>query len=121
MPMTPMIQLFGKVSGQVGSTWNFGGSARAGRSSAAATRPVIAILRPMRGISASHLAYVNVFAVRRPDRLPRWRLTVLVARWQLTTRMRLRDDATLQIASMLAAAANSESSPSDDLSDGRLS
>jgi hypothetical protein len=63
----------------------------------------------MRGISASHLAYVNVFAVRRPDRLPEWRLTVLVARWQLIARMRrLRDDATLQIASMLAAAANSE-------------
>ena len=108
-PIVPMIQLLGSGSGQVGSTWNFGGSARAGRSSAAATRPVIAILRPMRGISASHLAYVNVFAVRRPDRLPEWRLTVLVARWQLIARMRrLRDDATLQIASMLAAAANSE-------------
>src|SRR5213075_793055 len=77
-PIVPMIQLLGSGSGQVGSTWNFGGSARAGRSSAAATRPVIAILRPMRGISASHLAYVNVFAVRRPDRLPGWRLTVLV-------------------------------------------
>ena len=31
-----------------------------------------------------------------PDRLPGWRLTVLVARWQLVARMRrLRDDATL--------------------------
>jgi hypothetical protein len=50
----------------------------------------------MRGISASHLADVNVFAVRRPDRLPGSRLTVLVARWQLIARMRrLRDDATL--------------------------
>ena len=39
-----------------------------------------------------------------------------MARWQLIARMRrLRDGATLQIASMLAAAANSESPPSDDL------
>jgi hypothetical protein len=45
----------------------------------------------MRGISASHLAYVNVFAVRRPDRLPGWRLTVLVARWQLIARVSCDD------------------------------
>ena len=30
-PMVPMIQLFGRVSGQLGSTSNFGGSASAGR------------------------------------------------------------------------------------------
>jgi hypothetical protein len=53
-PMVPMIQLYGSGCGQVGSTWNFGGSAEAGRSSAAATKPIKAILRPIPGISASH-------------------------------------------------------------------
>jgi hypothetical protein len=49
-----MIQPLGSDSGQVGSTWNFGGSAKAGRSIAAARNPIKAILRPIRGISASH-------------------------------------------------------------------
>src|SRR5450631_1775854 len=59
-PMVPMIQLLGSACGQDGSTWNFGGSARAGVSSAAATKPIKAILRPMRAISSSHLAHAIV-------------------------------------------------------------
>src|SRR6516225_1178919 len=59
-PMVPMIQLFGSGCGQVGSTWNFGGSAKAGRSSAAATKPIKAILGPIPGISASHFLRLDV-------------------------------------------------------------
>jgi hypothetical protein len=58
-PMLPMIQLLGSGSGQLGSTWNFGGSARAGYSNAAATKAVEAILRPIR-ISSSRLLVLRL-------------------------------------------------------------
>src|SRR5215469_9673522 len=50
-PIVPMIQLLGRVCGHVGSTANFGGSASAGRSSAAAMAPTNVILHPVRRIT----------------------------------------------------------------------
>jgi hypothetical protein len=69
-PMVPMIQLLGRGSGQLGSTWNFGGSARAGCNSAAATKAVEAILRPMRCISSSRMLVLMLLSWDAPTGCP---------------------------------------------------